>query len=87
MTRVDTDEFVRPYSYDMKTPDLVAALDRAETAAQQFANQQGGVLMFGMETQRQQALDALAEWSVESAELDWDHLADVDQRAWGTEAP
>jgi hypothetical protein len=33
--------------------------------------------------ERQAQLRALADWSTEAAELDWDHLEEIDQVGWG----
>ncbi len=32
---------------------------------------------------RRQLLQELAEWSVTSADLDWDHAEHIDERGWG----
>jgi hypothetical protein len=37
-------------------------------------------------TARAGQLRALAQWSVSEADLDWDHLREIDRAGWGTSA-
>jgi hypothetical protein len=38
----------------------------------------------GPSEDRAEALRALAQWSIDGADLDWDHLDRIDELGWGT---